>query len=190
MKNILLITFMLTVISNATGQNAIEKQIRELYFEFEFPTTKYDVRKIMHSNEFISNVNESSYNGMELIQGSFTKNFKLSYYGSAYQKILNVWFKEGTDDLYAILLELQYSAVNVGDANKQFAEVENLFSKISYKKERTPISFKEEKIGEQVYLYSTSYKFINSEAFLVAKIHFIDTDNCYFVSFAYYPSHL
>lgn len=130
-KTVLLLFPLLLCISVSTqlayGQiSSIRKNIKELYFEIDFPISKYDLRKKIHSNENFYNISESKYEKSDVIMGDFTQNYKLSYTRNA-DRFIVFWYEDGSDENYCTSIELDYNFKNIAEATKQFNEIIGFF---------------------------------------------------------------
>src|SRR5450759_645273 len=107
------------------GQIAsIKKNLKELYYEISFPTSKYDLRKMLNSNDNFSNIFERNQDSKyDIIDGDFSKNYKLSYLSRAKARQFDFWFYKGTDKNFCAGLELHYSPENVEEGSKQYNEL-------------------------------------------------------------------
>lgn len=167
----------------------IKTQLRQLFFDIPIPATKYDVRKVAHSNDYFEDIDESTFDKHDILLCHFTKNDKLSYINNAYQKSFDVWYFKGTDRTYAIGLSLQYRPDFVEDANKQMQEISSFFKSKSFKYKKLPNIVDSIKIGEMIYIFSSAKSLDKGLPYLLLKLSYSQEKEFYFLSATYYPAH-
>ena len=158
MKKILLLFLFFQYFQFSYGQiSSIKKQLKELYFEIGFPSSKYDIRKMLNSSNNFSFVSENSIEDSDVISAWFEKNYKLSYVNKSKERVFDYWFNKGTDKNYCVGIALRYYPEDISSCTKQFNEAIGFFKGISYKSYQRPIIKDGIKIGE-FYSFSSSKK--------------------------------
>jgi hypothetical protein len=166
----LIVTFQL-----GFGQiSAIKKNLKELYFEISIPTTKYDLRKLLNSNENFKNINEHTINKRESISVNFNKNNKLSYTGNSVERQFDFWFYKESDINYCAVLSLYYLPENLVECTKQYNELIGFFKGISFKTKKAPDMLNGNKIGELNYYYSSLKSEQSNNAYLIIDVGEVD----------------
>jgi len=190
MKKFITVLVLIFLMNCAEGQiSSIKKNLKELYYEISFPTTKYDLRKMINSSDNFSNISENNLESKyDIIHANLTTNYKLSYISRAKVRQLDFWFYQGTDKNYCAGLEFQYSQENVEEATKQYNELVSFFKGYSFKSDQDPVIVNELKVGDSYYFYSSSNSFQNNEPYLIVSMRFVELKDrkYYSISAGYY----
>ena len=97
-KKILLLILITGVNHLCLGQIIkIKKELNEIFFELSTPSTKYDVRKKLHSTDNFSELSENSNEKYDILNAEFKTNYKLSYLNNSVRRVASFWFNRGTD---------------------------------------------------------------------------------------------
>ena len=190
-KTTLLLVIYFIALSGFAQITAIKKQLSELYFEINFPVSKYDIRKLMNSENF-SKFSEGNIKANDVLISNFNYNYKLQYYRQAYEKQFTFWFSKGTDKNYCTGIDLRFSEMDKSYAYKQYDELISFFKNISYK--TTVVGDRDEGTNTEqyYYFYSSAAATQKSLAYMIVKIRYItyNGNNLYAVTTSYYPDHL
>lgn len=201
MKKILLIAISFFLFNQFSfGQfTKIKEQLKQAFFELDVPSTKYDVRKLLHSSENFTDLSESTLGDYDMVDAKFTTNFKLSYITNATRRLAQFWYFKGTDNVHSFSFDIHYKANYVETCTQQFNELSNFFKSISYKTSTKPFLIDNVKKGDILYLYSSQKSFANSDAYIIIATRFYVVPNnitspppgeYYELTFSYYNSSL
>ncbi len=194
MKKCITALLLCLIMNCIEGQiSSIKKNLKELFYEINFPTTKYDLRKMINSNENFSNFFEANPdNKYDIFHAAFSKNYKLSYISKAKDRQFDYWFYEGTDKNYCVGLVLKYSPENVEECSKQYNELAGFFKGFSFKTEQIPFLVEETKVGDLLYLYSSTKSYHDNNPYLIISMRYVEfeTGKFYSTNVAYYINSL
>jgi hypothetical protein len=167
-KNILLLILFVGLNHLCFGQIIkIKKELNEMLFELSIPSSKYDVRKKLHSSANFSERSEYPYGKFDILDAEFKNNYKLSYLENSVRRLASFWFDKGTDINFSFGLEIHYPSQNVTTCSEQFKEVMNFFKPISYKTTLNPYIVDSVQRGEWFSAYSSLKSYQNNEAYLI-----------------------
>lgn len=166
-----LIVFVLLIIEPCIGQiSLVKKNLSELFFEIHVSPTKFDVRKVFHSDDNFFNYGGDDLGEYETISAKFKRNLKLSYLGRDDKSII-FWFNEGTEISDSRKIYTEYFSDEYNLCLKQLNELFSIFNRCSFKSEKTLITnSKEEKSGEGWDFYSSEKSFKDEKPYL--NIHY------------------
>lgn len=189
-KTVVLILLCIYAISSSAQISAIKKQLCELYFEISFPSSKYEIRKLMNSDNFTT-FSEVSFE-KDVLTALFKDNYKLQYYKTSNHRSFDYWFQKNSDVNYCVGLELRFLEVDESFANKQYYELISFFKDISYKTTIVGDEITGTDAEQYYYFYSSASAVQKKLSYLIVTIKYIPFKELasYAVSTSYYPSHL
>jgi hypothetical protein len=173
MKKIILLLLFCQCIQFSYGQiSSIKKQLKELYFEIGFPSSKYDIRKMLNSSNNFSDISEINIEEDDIFSAYFDKNFKLSYVNKSIERKFDYVFNKGTDNNFCVGLVLRYYPEDISSCTKQFNEAIGFFKGISYKSYQRSIIEDGIKLGETYSFYSSKKSDENSKSYLIISMEY------------------
>ena len=199
-KNILLLILFVGFNHLCFGQIIkIKKELKEMLFELSIPSTKYDVRKKLHSSTDFTELSEYPNGNYDVLNAEFKSNYKLSYLQNSVRRLASFWFNKGTDINFSFGFEIHYPSQNVTTCSQQFEEMMNFFKPISYKTTLDPYIVDSVQRGEWFSAYSSLKSYQNNEPYLLIMTQYTKVDNnitspppgeYYEVSFSFYHKYL
>ncbi len=103
----------------------IKQQLKQVFFELDIPSTKYDVRKMLHSSDNFFDLSESTLGDYDMMDATFTNNLKLSYISNATRRLIQFWYYKGTDNIHSFSYDIHYKTKYVENCSQQSKELIN-----------------------------------------------------------------
>lgn len=169
---LILVTFTFFLAINSYSQTEINKQIKELFFELTYPSSRYEIKKTFNSSDNFSDIHDVSiFDGdYESITADFKNNFKLSHDSKAINKDITFFFKKKSDTNLSWVISMYYKKEDVSLCSSQFIELFNFFKPISYKTTVEPFTLDGISVGELFHAYTSQKNFLNSNYYLEIKM--------------------
>lgn len=193
MKKLVLVLLILSISFNCLSQiTLIRKQLKELFFELDFPISKYEVRKYLRSDNYWNFTEINLNDKHDVLYGSFIQNYRLGYCKYSDERQLDFWFKKSTDQNYCIGIELRFLESEQEKAFLQLDEIINLFRPISYKIEIVGKKNLGKDTNYWMYFYSSANSFNQKKAYLTLNLKYVKFPDSakYSLSSTYYIDHL
>ncbi|MBK9380919.1 MAG: hypothetical protein IPN39_06290 [Chitinophagaceae bacterium] len=160
--------FVFFLANNSYSQSGIDKQIKELFFELSYPSTRYEIKKALNSSDNFSDVHDVSiFEGdYESITADFKNNFKLSQDSKAINKDITFFFKKKSDINLSWVMSMNYKKEDVSQCSSQFDELMKFFKPISYKTTVTPLIIDGITVGELFHAYTSQKAYQSNNYYL------------------------
>ena len=172
MKRLLFLNILLFACLVTIGQ--IKPRLKEILFDLSIPSSKYNLRKLLHSSNNFSNIYESIDEKYDIINADFKENFRLSFLKTSSENSASFWFNKGTDINFSFSFTLKYLPKNVNDCTNQYNEIINLFKSVSYKSTNEPWIDNNVQRGEWFSAYSSLNKYQRGKAYLIVTMELVN----------------
>jgi hypothetical protein len=184
MKKISLLLFSgLFLLEGFSQPRVIKSKLSKIFFGINLPTTRFDVREKLNSNNNLFGYEEYNYSNTDYddLQAYFTSNPILSYTQNAMKKSISVPFKKDNDKSEIMQMYFYYQLSDIIFSRKQLDEIIKIFTPISYKIIKDNKYENDDrngkKIGEVYFIYSSVNSYKKNENFIIIFFEYRKIEN-------------